>query len=238
MSNSSAVPLPGFNNEISLFRDSVPDIRPVLHSKSTHWLKRPRSGARLRASVKAGVDPLSVLLSPAEPGGGNAGKARQNDSGIICRNDPRSAETCSEQQRQILKSRSGQDISGNQNPGDVFGFWNAQCLLSVWIEQTVEVHMSSVSGITGYDGPNQIQDQKTKSAGTKDLGEDQFLSLLVTQLKNQDPLQPMENTEFVTQLATFSSLEKLTSIESILKKSLSLFSEVSAEQENLNSAGA
>lgn len=98
--------------------------------------------------------------------------------------------------------------------------------------------MSSVGGITGYDGTSQIQDQTTKRAGTKDLGEDQFLSLLVTQLKNQDPLQPMQNTEFVTQLATFSSLEKLTSIESILKKSLSLFSEVSSEQKNSNSAGA
>ena len=58
---------------------------------------------------------------------------------------------------------------------------------------------------------------KTTPGG--DLGQDQFLSLLVTQLKNQNPLEPLSNTEFITQLATFSSLEKLTSIELILKKS-------------------
>lgn len=57
-----------------------------------------------------------------------------------------------------------------------------------------------------------------KTAPGGDLGQDQFLSLLVTQLKNQNPLEPLGNAEFITQLATFSSLEKLTSIELILKK--------------------
>ena len=41
------------------------------------------------------------------------------------------------------------------------------------------------------------------------LGKDVFLNLLITQLKNQDPLEPMEGTEFVTQLAQFSELDEL-----------------------------
>ena len=40
----------------------------------------------------------------------------------------------------------------------------------------------------------------------------EFLELLVAQLKNQDPINPVNNDQFITQLATFSSLEQLISI--------------------------
>ncbi|MBI1358345.1 MAG: hypothetical protein GC160_28755 [Acidobacteria bacterium] len=57
----------------------------------------------------------------------------------------------------------------------------------------------------------------SSGAPTKDLfsGEDQtqtFLLLLVTQMKNQDPLNPQDPTQFVSQLADFSSLEQLLQI--------------------------
>jgi flagellar basal-body rod modification protein FlgD len=45
-----------------------------------------------------------------------------------------------------------------------------------------------------------------------DLGRDQFLELLVSQLKNQDPLNPMEPEAFAAQLAQFSSVEQLTKL--------------------------
>lgn len=46
--------------------------------------------------------------------------------------------------------------------------------------------------------------------GTKsDLGRNEFLMLLVSQLRNQDPLSPMDATQFATQLAEFSGLEQL-----------------------------
>lgn len=46
--------------------------------------------------------------------------------------------------------------------------------------------------------------------GTKsDLGRNEFLTLLVSQLRNQDPLSPMDATQFATQLAEFSGLEQL-----------------------------
>ena len=50
------------------------------------------------------------------------------------------------------------------------------------------------------------------AAGKKALGKDAFLQLLVTQLKNQNPLDPQDNSAFVAQLAQFSSLEGITTL--------------------------
>ena len=49
------------------------------------------------------------------------------------------------------------------------------------------------------------------------MGKDTFLTLLVTQLQNQDPLNPLEGAEFTAQLAQFSSLEKLNMINDNLE---------------------
>jgi len=57
--------------------------------------------------------------------------------------------------------------------------------------------------------PGEVQSQdKAKDS------QNQFLQLLVAQLKGQDPLNPMEGSAFVAQLAQFSSLEELTKIRS------------------------
>jgi flagellar basal-body rod modification protein FlgD len=50
------------------------------------------------------------------------------------------------------------------------------------------------------------------------VGKDEFLRLLVAQLQHQDPLNPLKNEEFVAQLATFSSLEQLISINKAVTK--------------------
>ena len=58
------------------------------------------------------------------------------------------------------------------------------------------------------------------------MGQDAFLKLLTTQLANQDPLEPQDNGEFLAQLAQFSSLEKLTSIETSIKELSAAFAKI------------
>jgi flagellar basal-body rod modification protein FlgD len=60
----------------------------------------------------------------------------------------------------------------------------------------------------------------TQTAGgpAKELGREAFLNLLITQLQNQDPLDPTDSVEFTAQLAQFSSLEQLGNVNDNLKQ--------------------
>jgi flagellar basal-body rod modification protein FlgD len=58
----------------------------------------------------------------------------------------------------------------------------------------------------------------TSSDSTATVDTSDFLQLLVAQLQNQDPLNPIDNQDFVTQLATFSSLQQLISINTAVTK--------------------
>ncbi|MHC8331877.1 flagellar hook assembly protein FlgD [Pseudomonas sp. LB3P25] len=68
---------------------------------------------------------------------------------------------------------------------------------------------SSIKTTTTTDG---LASATNSATGSKALGKDAFLQLLVTQLKNQNPLEPQDNGAFVAQLAQFSSLEGITTL--------------------------
>lgn len=56
--------------------------------------------------------------------------------------------------------------------------------------------------------------QKTQKKSGSELGKDDFLKLLVTQMQYQDPLNPQSDTDFIAQLAQFSSLEQMQNMSS------------------------
>ena len=68
--------------------------------------------------------------------------------------------------------------------------------------------MSGVSNNTALDSAYNNSGSTTKTTGKSELDRDAFLMLLVTQFQYQDPLNPMEDKEFIAQLAQFSALEQ------------------------------
>ncbi len=61
--------------------------------------------------------------------------------------------------------------------------------------------------------------EKKETKGTTNLGQDAFLQLLIAEMQHQDPLEPTTNTEWISQMATFSQLEELQSLSKATENS-------------------
>ncbi len=66
-------------------------------------------------------------------------------------------------------------------------------------------------------GLRTLADAQKKAGDRQHLGQEDFLKLMVTQLRNQDPLQPMENGKFLTQIAQFSQVSGLADLQKSFK---------------------
>ncbi|MGG2053531.1 flagellar hook assembly protein FlgD [Lysinibacillus pakistanensis] len=60
----------------------------------------------------------------------------------------------------------------------------------------------------------------TRQTGNSELGKDAFLQLLITQLQHQDPTNPMDDREFISQMAQFSSLEQMQNMTKAMESLL------------------
>lgn len=89
--------------------------------------------------------------------------------------------------------------------------------------------------ITGISANDPIYG--TQSAGQGEMGKDAFMDLLVSQLKNQDPLAPTSNDEMLAQLAQFSSLEQLEELNDNLV-GLAVLQQSNALMDQLTSSSA
>jgi flagellar basal-body rod modification protein FlgD len=78
--------------------------------------------------------------------------------------------------------------------------------------------MGAVSGAAAAGGAAGVAAASGSGGVGGALGQDTFLQLLVAEMQNQDPLNPMDSTTFVTQLAQFQMLDDLNAIEADVAK--------------------
>lgn len=70
-----------------------------------------------------------------------------------------------------------------------------------------------IKGYSSYHSTSKVDDKELKIQKQSDtLSMQDFLNLLIAQISNQDALNPMENTEFISQMAQFSSLQAMTDL--------------------------
>lgn len=100
------------------------------------------------------------------------------------------------------------------------------------------------AGITGvltksqYEKLDQIDKDQANTARRKSqvLDKDAFLKLMLTQLQHQNPLEPLDNSEQIAQMAQFSSVEQLANVAKFQEQSTQLNALISKQLEDLTKA--
>jgi flagellar basal-body rod modification protein FlgD len=70
----------------------------------------------------------------------------------------------------------------------------------------------TVSAVEATPGTFGLATAPTSTTGTNSVDKDMFLQLLVAQMRNQDPMNPADSSEFLSQTAQFTSLEKMQAV--------------------------
>ena len=76
--------------------------------------------------------------------------------------------------------------------------------------------------VNSYESSTYAANPNKPKESQNTLGQDAFLRILVTQMKNQNPLEPQKDTEFIGQMAQFSSLEQLTNLNKTMNQFVGL----------------
>lgn len=95
--------------------------------------------------------------------------------------------------------------------------------------------ITAAASTTATDSSNSSKDSSKTQSIDSGLGQNAFLQLLVTQLQHQDPLQPQDDTQFLAQLAQFTSLEQLTNINTSLQQLVTLAGGTASSTSNSSS---
>ncbi|MDK9558146.1 flagellar hook assembly protein FlgD [Marinobacter sp. M216] len=91
--------------------------------------------------------------------------------------------------------------------------------------------MSAINATDASDVLSQYQLKQQRGAeGNSELGRNEFMELMLAQLKNQNPLEPQDNGEFISQLAQFSSLEEMQKLSSTVDDVVGQFRSTQALQ--------
>ncbi|HKW98407.1 MAG TPA: flagellar hook capping FlgD N-terminal domain-containing protein [Bryobacteraceae bacterium] len=75
---------------------------------------------------------------------------------------------------------------------------------------------ASINPLASHPNPTTPASTATGTGGMPEANQATFLKLLVTQIKNQDPLNPTDGTQFLSQLAQFSELEQMINVNTNL----------------------